>query len=303
LMRIIAGVVLIVAMFAGAARAGETVSIVADGPESFVLLTRLARTLDHQDGLRILPIAGRGPVQSLTDVAGVDGINAAITSSDALAYMTDNGLIPGLANRLGYLVRLDSLDVHVLAGKDIKAFADLAGKRVAIASPGSVSFVAQQLLLDRLSPAIIPVATDDGQAVDAVVQGRVDAAILVGRRPLASLAGVDSTSGLHLVTPDGGDALKDVYTPALLTSADYPRLITGGKPVETLAAQRILVAVNAKRGTAAYGRAKLFAELLFAALAPEEGGGASLNLSATVPGWNRHPAAVEALGEMTANAQ
>jgi uncharacterized protein len=276
------------------------VGVLADTRESFELLLRIERGLDHVDGLRVLPIAGKGPVQTLADLVYLRGVDAALLTSDTLAFAEANGLLKGVASKVSFVVRLAGLDVHVIARDGIASFGDLADKTIATGSTTSSSYVAAQLLLSAAGLSANTIVADGADAIAAVASGKADAAILVGRRPLA---GLGAAKGLHLIDVAVPESLQASYSPSLLSHEDYPQLIPQGHSVETLSASLVVAVFNWQRGAPQYVRTRRFVDALFAALQPGGNNDANLNLAASVPGWNRHGAAEDALKSRAAKVQ
>ncbi|MBI2719655.1 MAG: hypothetical protein HY245_12540 [Rhizobiales bacterium] len=286
-----------------AAPAGTTLEIIGDTPQSMVVAENIARAIDHEGGLRILAVAGKGPVQSLTDLATLEGIDATITSSDALAYMNQNGLAEGIAGKYAFVLRLAGLDVYVIARDGITRLSDLAGKTVVTGPTASASFVAGQFLLGDLATPVKPLIGDGQAALRAIAEGRADAAILVGRRPLPVLQSAELVKGLHLIDVPAVEALQAAYSPALISNEDYPGLVAADRPVETLATSLVIAVRDSSPGSPAYERTRKFTDTLFAAIQPDPGTDAGLNLAATVPGWTRHGAATAALADIAAKSK
>ena len=213
------------------------IGVLSDTPESFAFLQRLTRGLDHSGQLRVLPMAGKGPVQSLTDLVKLPGVDAVVIASDTLPFMEANGLIRGLGSKISYAVRLASLDVHMVArGEGINSFADLEGKVVASGSTASSSYAATQLLIAAHMVTVKILETTPANAVAAVAAGKADAAILVGHKPLPELR---QAKGVRLVSIAAPEALAGIYSPSLLDNADYPGLIAENSPVETISSSLI----------------------------------------------------------------
>ena len=301
----------IVGMVAGAICGGglaygaspRSVSIMADTPLSLVMLQRLAPMMERGGGLRILPVTGKGPVQTVTDLVTLHNVDAALVSSDTLAYMERNGLIGGLSGKLGYVVKLGGLDIHVVARTGIETLGDLAGKTVVTGRTNGEAFIAAEFLRAAISPPPVLLPGDGIEALRAVAAGKADAAILVGHRPMPELAALGKSSGLHLIalqTPAGFD---DVYAPALISHADYPLLIAEEQPVETVSAALTVAVFNWKKGSEQYDRMRALAESLFTALQPSPSGDAGINLAAGVPGWVRNAAAADALAALPGGSQ
>ena len=74
-------------LLAGPAMAGEMPFNILVGEPSWVPDAQLiARALDHENGLRILPMLGKGAVQSVQDLQDFPVIDAALITTDSLAY-------------------------------------------------------------------------------------------------------------------------------------------------------------------------------------------------------------------------
>ncbi len=279
-----------------AANPSDTVvGVLASTPAQFALLQRLSRAVDHENGLRILPMAGKGPVTTLSDLLELKGIDAALVSSDAMAFMSRNGLATDLDGKLTLIVRLSALDIHVIARQGINSLSDLAGKTVVMGPTSSDSYVAGYFLFAASGIAAKLVEANAADSIRAVAGGSADAAILVGRKPMAELAALIPESGIHLLQVTAPGGLEDTYAPSLITANDYPKLVSAEQPVETISASLVIAAVNWKRGSPQYAKLKRLAEQLFNALQPGGSSDASLNLAASVPGWKRHPSAEDAL--------
>jgi TRAP-type uncharacterized transport system substrate-binding protein len=275
-----------------------TIGMLASGPSELQIAAGLARSLDHENSIRILPIVGKGPVQSLTDLLDIRGVDVALLPADTLDFVKRNGLMKEGDTKVAQLVKLYPLDIHVLVRGDIKSLEDLASRTVATGSVASDDYAASRLLLSDLAPQprIMELDTDD--AVQAVIDGKADAAVLVGRRPLAELKSIKPESGLHLLSFSAPGDLAEVYSPALLTARDYPNLVAADTPVETVSTSLVMAVFDWKSSTAQYTKLRRLTEALFASIdegtadAPDATG---LNLAASVPGWRRHGAAEEVL--------
>jgi hypothetical protein len=209
--------------------------------------------------------------------------------------MERNGLLEGIGGRFAFVVRLYSLDVHVIARSGIDSLTDLDGKTVAAGPAASESYVAGQFLLGATGLSAKTIEADGAAAVRAVADGTADAAIIVGRKPLPELKLLGSGSGLHLIDVATPEGLQNIYSPSLVTNDDYPQLVDAARPVETVAAALVVAVLERQQGTPQYQKVQRFADGLFTALQRGSGGDASLNLAALVPGWKRHPAVEAAL--------
>lgn len=290
-----------IAASAGPVLAGPKTAIgmMADTPSSFGVVLRLSAGLDHQGGLRILPIAGKGPLQTLNDLVHLKGIDAALLPSDVLAYARVNGLIDVAPEKLSYLVKLGHHDIHLLARKDITSLQELAGRRIAVGSSIEPSYITGHFLLESAGIAFEEVPLGGAAAVKAVAEGQADAAILVGEEPLPELSGVKSRN-LHLVPLQAPEAVADNYAPALLSYDDYPALMKKGETVDTLSTALIVAVFEWPRGSPQGNTTAALADGLYRALEPADAQGAGINLTATVPGWQRAKVAEDILKKRAA---
>ncbi len=284
-----------VSLTQGASPGDAAVGVLAATPDEMALLLRLSHAVDHENGLRIIPMAGKGPVQTLTDLFYIRGVDAALVPSDTLAFMERNGLLDSIGNKFAFVVRLFPLDVHVIAGPGIDSLSDLEGKTVVTGPPASEAYVAGQFLLEASGISAKTIEASGAAAVRAVVDGEADAAILVGRKPLPELKILGPESELHLLDVTAPEGLEETYAPSLVTNEDYPQLVEAARPIETLSVSLVVAVLDRQRGTPQYAKVQRFADGLFTALQRGSGGDASLNLAVSVPGWNRHPAVAEAL--------
>lgn len=270
------------------------VGVMADGRDDFGLAMRLAAALDHQQDLRILPMAGKGPVQTLSDLLFLKNVDAAILPSDVFAYAERNGLLKADKDKAVYLVKLGSLEVHLVARDGIDSIAGLAGKRVATGSTASLGFIAAHVLLADAATAVEEYPVDGEAAVTALAEGSVDAAFLVGTKPLPVLTSLKA-KGLHLVALQAPAGAGAAYAPALITAADYPNLLRKQQTVETVSSALVIAVLDSPKGSAQDRKIARFAEGLFGALDISSAAGAGLNLAQTVPGWRRARAAEDML--------
>lgn len=270
---------------------GDAIGIMAAGPESLGAVQRLSTIVDHENGLRLVPMLGKGPVQTLTDVIYLKGVDAAVMTADAVDFAEANGLIEGAAGKVAYIAKLANLDINLVSRRGIDEIADLAGKRVAIGTTANPSFVAAQTIFAAAGIAFEPVNRDGAEALKAVAAGEADAALLVGLRPLPALAAVSTDAGLHLIGIEADERLAKTYLPSLVTSADYPGLVDKARPVETLSVAQVIAVYDWARGSPRYERLARFSDAVFAALDRAPASGSGFNTAASVPGWKRFAAA------------
>ena len=105
----------------------STVGLLASEPGLAGNVLEIANAMDHTDGLRVLPIIGRGSLQSINDLLFLRGVDVALLSSDSLAFVKKNNLYKEETGKIAYLAKLANLNVIVLARKEIAGIENLAG--------------------------------------------------------------------------------------------------------------------------------------------------------------------------------
>ena len=89
-----------------------------------------------------------GGIETLRDLVFLRGVDMAIVPVNALAYAQATELLgPNLPQKIAYIAHLYNEEVHLLVGRNTKAFADLSGKKIAVPQEdGSAFFTAKDLL-------------------------------------------------------------------------------------------------------------------------------------------------------------
>src|ERR1700692_3006239 len=85
----------------------------------------LASVLDDGNKLRVLPIVGRGSVQSVADILFLQGVDLGIVRSDTLDYLEKKGFAKDIKKQFTYVTKLYNEEVHVIASKSIHNLREL----------------------------------------------------------------------------------------------------------------------------------------------------------------------------------
>ena len=249
----------------------------------------LAAVLDGVDGLRILPIIGKGSLQNLSDLLYLRGVDLAIVQSDVLAAAAQQKAFPGIEQQVQYITKLYDEEVHVFAGPGIEKLEDLAGKLVSMDNRGSGTAMTAMFLFSRLEIPVQPVFEATVDAAEKLRRGDIAAMVRVTGKPARFTTPLPEGARL-LSVPLSGDLLE-TYLPAAFTQADYPALIPAGQTVETVAVGAVLAAYN---HTNAERRDRLVRfsralSLKFEAFMrpPRHPKWHEVSLTAGVPGWTR----------------
>src|SRR5262245_49135079 len=139
----------------------------------------LASVLDDGDKLRVLPIVGRGSVQSIADVLFLRGVDLGIMRSDTLDYLEKKGYTGSIKNQFTYITKLYNEEMHIVASKSIRSVKDLDGKRVAVDLPNGGTFVTAITVFERLGIKPQYAYIEQRIAYDKLKKGELDAVVAV----------------------------------------------------------------------------------------------------------------------------
>src|SRR5690348_5885399 len=87
----------------------------------------LASVLDDGNNLRVLPIVGRGSVQSVADILLLQGVDLGIVRSDTLDYLERKGFAKDIKKQFTYVTKLYNEEMQVITPKSIPTLKDLEG--------------------------------------------------------------------------------------------------------------------------------------------------------------------------------
>src|SRR5712664_2575591 len=184
----------------------------------------LASVLDDGNKLRVLPIVGRGSVQSVADILFLQGVDLGIVRADTLDYLERKGFAKDIKKQFTYVTKLYNEEVHVIAPKSVRSLKELDGKTVSVDLPNGGTFVTALTVFERLGLKPNVVYIEQRIAMEKMKAGEIDAVIVVGGKPYKSVSGFKDDR-FHLVTVDYEKPLQGDYLPASLSSKDYPNLI------------------------------------------------------------------------------
>ena len=75
----------------------------------------LASVLDDGNKLRVLPIVGRGSVQSVADILFLQGVDLGIVRADTLDYLERKGFAKDIKKQFTYVTKLYNEEMQVIA--------------------------------------------------------------------------------------------------------------------------------------------------------------------------------------------
>jgi TRAP transporter TAXI family solute receptor len=255
----------------------------------------LASVLDDGENLRVLPIVGRGSVQSIADILYLKGVDVGIIRSDTLDYLEKNGYAKNIKSQLTYITKLYNEEMHVVASKMIQKLSDLEGKTVAVDMPNGGTFITAITVFERLGIKPKFAYIEQRLAYEKLRNGEIDAMVAVQGVP-SKFTTTIKDERFHLVPIDYAAPLQVDYLPSQLKAEDYPSLIPAGQQIDTIAVPAILAAYNWGPGTDRYRRVEHFIQAFFDKFQdfqkpPFHPKWKEVVLSAPLNGWKRFPAA------------
>lgn len=288
----------------------NTVTVVSGNPNGTYLYLAydMSAVLDDGNDLRVLPVIGKGGYQNVMDVLHLRGVDLGITQANIMSYLKKTGQFgANIDSRLAYVARLYNEEMHVLAAPGIKTLQDLDGKKVNFSDVGSGTQFSTRLIFELLGIKAEEVNMGQADGYEKVKSGEIAATVLIAGKPTGSFAKFKLEGGMTLLPIAYTEPLEQDYLPAKLTSDDYPGLIPKGSSVDTIAVPSVLAVYNWPRDTDRYRRVALFIDAFFTKFAefqksPRHVKWKETNLSATLKGWTRFPAADEWLAKNTQQA-
>jgi TRAP-type uncharacterized transport system substrate-binding protein len=274
-----------------------TVITAPAGGATSVFGSDMARVLDNDDNVRVLPVLGKGPVRNVVDVLYLKSIDMGIITTDVPEFYKLQYKIPDVTSRLRYIAKLYHNEVHVIARTSIKSIFDLEGKR--IVAPTDVGYYAARVILSRLNikAASFDNQTDDARSIQKIIDGEADAYVVSTGKvfPLARNLIKNENRALHLVPIPFDPRLQDLYLPTTLSSEEYPNLLSPGETIETLAASQLLVTFNWPENSERYKKVARFVDAFFGKIdefqkPPRHPKWSESSIVAAVPGWQRFKA-------------
>src|SRR5215470_12508921 len=255
--------------------------------------------VNDADNLRVLPVVSDGAFTNVRDVLYLRGVDLGITTVQTLNALKASGEYGQNIDRfLTYIAPLSVDTLHVLARPGINSIYDLKGKRVSFNSKGSGTARFTPAVFKALGIPVEEVTMAQGDAIQAMRDGTLDATTCSCPMPLPAFPNVKPEWGFKFLDVPYGPAFEQDYVPASIVNENYPNLVAKGHKVQTIATSTILIAFNHARGTDHYRRIEKFVDAFFSKAdelrkPPRHPAWRDVNMAATIRGWQRFPAAQE----------
>ncbi len=284
---------------AGALRANSGVVGIMSGElgsTSLAMTNDLAQVLDRPGHVRIVPMLGRGPEQSIRDILYLRGTDLGIVRSDILNHFKNQSGTTSLGERLHFIAKLHNEEVHVLSRMKYLCLDDLKDKRVNFGIKGSGSNITASLVFEAHKIKVKPVYYDQAVALQKLKNGEIDAAVIVSGKPSPIFNSIKYTDRVHFLDVGFAQALKSVYVPAVMSFDDYPDLVSRNEKVKTVSVSAVMAVYNWNPATDRYRKVSRFVDSFFKNFDKFKVRGRhakwrEVNLGDDVPGWSRFSAA------------
>jgi len=251
----------------------------------------MADALDSND-LRLITMLGRGSRQNIKDLIELDGVDLAIVQSDVLREVARTNEIPGAVQSIRYITKLYNEEIHVLVRSDVSSIKYLEGAAIAVGRQGSGTEMTASILFEGLGIQFDPVNVDGKEAIDALADGLISAAVFVVGKPSSLLTALEDPQRFRLIDVRLPKSVEFPYFDVTLDHDDYPALIPPGERVSTVAVGAILAAFNWRVGSRRYSLLERFTNELFSSIellrsGPYHPKWKGVDLKTQVPGWTR----------------
>lgn len=260
------------------------------------LAAEMARVVDDGPNLHVLPIVTRGATENLNSLLHLRGIDMAIINSDALDEYKIQ--VPQIRRQIAYLLNLFPSELHIFVRPEIGSLQDLAGKKVNFNTQGTAAAYSGPLIFSRLGIDAEKTFIPHQIALEQMRKGEMAAVVFITSKPVDAFVRGRWEPGFKFLPVPYESKFEDYYLPAVLEAGEYPGLIKQGERVSTIAVPTALVAFNWPAQTNRHQRVARFVDLLFSRIDKLQGPGfdqkwKSINLAATVPGFDRFAPAQE----------
>jgi len=251
------------------------------------------------DNLRILPVVSDGALTNVRDVLYLRGVDLGITTVQILNTLrTSNEFGPNLDRQITYIAPLSVDTLHILARPGIERIEDLKGKKVSFNSKGSGTARFTPLVFKALGIDVQETTMAQGDAIEAMRNGELDATACSCPMPLPAFPAVKPEWGFKFLDVPYIPAFEQDYVPANIANENYPNLVAKEHKVQTIATSTILIAFNWARGNEHYKRIEKFVDAFFSKAEelrkpPRHPAWRDVNMAGTIRGWQRFAAAQE----------
>src|SRR5215470_8947903 len=134
----------------------------------------LASVLDDGNKIRVLPIVGRGSVQSVADILFLQGVDLGVVRADTLDYLERKGFAKDIKRQFTYVTKLYNEEMQIIAPKQYQNLKDLAGRTISVDLPDGGTFVTGLSVFERLGLRADYDYIEQRIAMEKLIKGELD---------------------------------------------------------------------------------------------------------------------------------
>ena len=219
-------------------------TVLADGDDSCA--TRMAGELASflgGAGFKAKAISGHVSGSAIGKAVASDTADFAIVPLDSLIGAGKTAV--AWRDKAPYVARLGDERVEIIAPRSIRDLSQLNGKRVAIGPVDSSGVSIGAALFQRLNLRAVFIGEAMPIAMADLVNGKVEAVVLVGGGEPKGLAEAAKDGKLHITPIRWLPLLRGGYAPAAVSAKERPNLVEGDDKVDTVASPLALIALDA----------------------------------------------------------
>lgn len=233
-------------------------NILTGGPTgTYIQIGRDISELAAECGLTLTVRESAGSLENFLGVRKRAHTQFGIVQSDVLEYLNtyaaDDPAIARAVRGVRIAFPLYNEEVHILARRDIEGLQDLDGRRVAIGTEDSGTFLTASLVLDLVDVEPAERLTIDAEAsLEALLAGQIDAFFYIAGAPTAIFQSPRIDAEQYHLLPIEDPTLRAVYVPTQIEAGTYP--FQQG-PVDVVAVKAVLMTYGYDPRRNAYHRA------------------------------------------------
>ncbi len=229
--------------------AQDSLGIVTGGSSgTYIKIGKDISSLLQRHNIELDVHESRGSLDNIKDIYKAPHAQMGIVQSDVLAFIASSGdkRMKRYASKIRMMYPLYNEEIHILATESIRDFDDLDGKRVAIGTTGSGTFLTSRVIFSSLAKLDIEEVYQSGNdALNALKKREIDAMVYVAGLPVALFRdSVDKEDNLHLLPLTEKTIFETYRTKSTIPESTYEFL---DKDVDTVAVKAVLTTFAYKR--------------------------------------------------------
>jgi uncharacterized protein len=253
----------------------------------------IAIVVNSSSKLRVMPVVSGAGLQNVKDMLLLRGMDMALTTTQVLNHLKATGEAgPNLERQIAYIAPLFHDTLQVVASAGIDNIEDLKGKRVNFNNKGSGTALFAPQIFKGLGIDAQESYMTQGDAILKMRSGELDATVCLCPLPIPAFSNAKPEWGFKLLEVPFTEKALDSYLPADIQAETYPSLIAKDGRIETIATSTVLVTFDWPKGSTRYNRTVKFVDAFFSNISelqkpPRHSLWKTVNIAATIPGWNR----------------